>query len=207
MTLNLLLRNINDAHKEGDGIRTIECYRMALLYFKTFGHTKYSFSILRLLCSLKYDLHHSHELVFDQFINAHGLPGKNIPMDLHLEFLNRFLKEELKTLRSNLNEKNAQRVAESMNNIRTLVQNTEKNLEINHNGSGKNKYDNREMVKTLVKEASKDNPFIEDNRYKSYQSFEYFEEQILSKQDTTKLLEWTKRKSDEFKNLMELEKL
>ena len=63
------------------------------------------------------------------------------------------------------------------------------------------------MVKTLVKEASKDNPFIEDSIYKSYQSFEYLEEQILSKQDTTKLLEWTKRKSDEFKNLMELEKL
>ena len=43
-----------------------------------------------------------------------------------------------------------------MNNIRTLVHNTEKKLDINHNGSRKNqKYDDREMVKTLVKGLAK----------------------------------------------------
>ena len=72
-----------------------------------------------------------------------------------MEHLNNFLKEELKTLRSNLNEKNAKRIAESMNNIKTLVENTEENLEINKRGSGKNKHDSRETIKTLIKELKK----------------------------------------------------
>ena len=157
--------------------------------------------------NLKYRPHDSHELIFDRFINTNGLPGKNIPMDLYLEFLNKFLKEELKSLRSNLNEKNAQRVAEAMNNIRTLIQNTENNLDIRINKSGKNSYDNREIVKTLIKEMSNENPFIDGGNYKTYEAFEYFDEKILTKQDTTRLLEWTKNKNDEFKSLIELEKL
>ena len=72
-----------------------------------------------------------------------------------MEHLNNFLKEELKTLRSNLNEKNAKRIAESMNNIKTLVENTEENLEINKRGSGKSKHDSRETIKTLIKELKK----------------------------------------------------
>jgi len=162
---------------------------------------------MKLLCNLKYRPHQSHELIFDRFINTHGIPAKNIPMDLHLEHLNNFLKEQLKSLRSNLNEKNAKRISEAMNNIRTLVLNTEINLEINRIKSGGRNRDYRETVRILVKELKENNPFVEDGTYKYYESFEYFEEGILTKQDTTRLLSWTKEKSDEFKQLIELESI
>lgn len=204
LTLNLLLRNINDAHKEGDGLRTIECYRMALLYFKTFGHHKYAFSIMKLLCNLKFNPQNSHELIFDRFVNIHGVQGKNIPMDLHLEHLNNFLKEQLKTLRSNLDEKNAKRVSEAMNNIRTLVLTTEKNLNVKKASSGAQKRDYRETVKKMTKEMKNQNPFADDNKYKSYENFEIYDETLLTKQDTTKLLEWTKKKSNAFKKRIQI---
>lgn len=206
LTLNLLLRNINDAHKEGDGLRTVECYRMALLYFKNFGHSKYAFAIMRLMCHLKYNLKNSHNLIFERFINIHGRPGKNIPMDLHLEHLNNFLKEQLKTLRSNLNEENAKRIAQAMNNIRELVMNTEQNLEIKRPSSCGQKRDYRGTVKKVAGEMKNQNPFVDDNTYKSYENFEYFSENLLSKQDTTRLLNWTKEKTNEFKTRIEIDK-
>jgi len=161
---------------------------------------------MKLLCNLKYRPYDSHQLIFDRFINIHGLPGKNIPMDLHLEHLNNFLKEQLKTLRSNLNEKNAKRVAEAMNNIRHLVMTTEKNLDIKKSTSGKQKRDYTETVKKLVKEMKNQNPFVQDQAYKSYESFEYFDDSLLTKHDTTKLFEWTKEKSMEFKKRIEINK-
>ena len=38
-------------------------------------------------------------------MNVHGLPGKNIPNDLHMEHLNRLVKTALKELGANKTEK------------------------------------------------------------------------------------------------------
>lgn len=125
-------------------------------------------------------------------------------MDLHLEHLNNFLKEQLKTLRSNLNEKNAKRISEAMNNIRTLVLTTENNLSIKKPSSGSQKRDYRDTAKKITKEMKNQNPFVDDNTYKPYENFEYFSDTLLTKKDTTKLLTWTKEKSSEFKKRIEI---
>ena len=39
--------------------------------------------------------------MYSHFINTHGLPGKNISCDLHMEHLNRLLKEAIKALGAN----------------------------------------------------------------------------------------------------------
>ena len=103
--LNLLLRNINDAIREGDGMRLINSYRMALLYFKACGHKNYALTVLRLLFSIKLRPNSAHRLIWGRFVNTSGQKGRNISLDLHLEHLNGFLKDLLKNLRSNMNEK------------------------------------------------------------------------------------------------------
>ena len=40
----------------------------------------------------------SAELLWSRFVNAHGLPGRNIPADLHMEHLNRVCKEAVRGL-------------------------------------------------------------------------------------------------------------
>uniref|UniRef100_A0A7M5X9F2 Uncharacterized protein n=4 Tax=Clytia hemisphaerica TaxID=252671 RepID=A0A7M5X9F2_9CNID len=92
-----------------------------------------------------------------------------------------------------------------MNNIRELVIKTEQNLDIKKSSTGKQKRDYSDTVKKLAHEMKNQNPFVNDETYKSYESFEYFDDTLLTKQDTTKLLEWTKEKSREFKKRLEIQ--
>ena len=43
----------------------------------------------------------SQQLLYSRFINTHGLPGRNIAADLHMEHLNRACKEAIKGLGAN----------------------------------------------------------------------------------------------------------
>ncbi len=45
------------------------------------------------------------ELIWGRFVNVQGLPGRNIPNDLHMEHLNRLLKTSLQGLGANKTEK------------------------------------------------------------------------------------------------------
>ena len=153
--MNLLLRNINDSIREGDGARLIECYKVALLYFKAFKHPKYALSVLKLLSTIKLEPERAHELTWERFVNTKGRTGRNISLDLHMEHLNKFLKELLKNLRSNLNEVNADRIAKATNNIKTLIEKTEESLNIKVTSTGNNKLNTKASVHKLAAEIHK----------------------------------------------------
>lgn len=172
LSLNLLLRNINDSIREGDGERLMENYKVAMLYFKAHGHKNYALSLLKFFYTIKYRSEHAHELLWEGFVNNKGFPGRNISLDLHLEHLNNFLKELLKNLRSNLNEANAARISKALNNIKRLVDNTEKMLKIKKANPGSNRMKTEESVRHLATEMHKSNPFRET--YEIYESFPNF---------------------------------
>ena len=48
---------------------------------------------------------YAQQLIWSRTINTHGLPGRNIPCDLHMEHLNRLAKEAIKGLGANTSEK------------------------------------------------------------------------------------------------------
>lgn len=196
LSLNLLLRNINDSIREGDGERLMENYKIALLFFKTYGHKNYALSVLKYFFTIKYKEGEAHELIWERFINNKGIPGRNISMDLHLEHLNNFLKELLKSLRSNLNESNADRISKALNNIKSLVENTEKHLNIKRSSSGNSRFKSEESVRHLASEMSKNNPFKDVND--TYESFPNFDGQILKKLDCTAFMQWMIGKRKEF---------
>ena len=58
----------------------------------------YSLESLNLLLQHDYMTppQHAAELIWSRFINIRGLPGRNIPNDLHMEHLNRILKTSIK---------------------------------------------------------------------------------------------------------------
>jgi len=102
-----------------------------------------------------------------------------------------------KSLRSNLNETNAKRIAEGMNNVKTIVENTENNLKTYKGRSGSNKAKNEEAVKYLVSQMKQDNPFSETQNYNSYEDFPKFNSCLL-KMDTRKTLKWIKKNRKTF---------
>ena len=93
-----------DATKEGDGQRVLRCWKHIS---QSSGHTNYSIEVMNILCQCKFKLapRQSAELLYNHFVNVHGLPGMNIPADLHQEYLNRVCKDVVFGLGANKTEK------------------------------------------------------------------------------------------------------
>ena len=62
----------------------------------------------------------AEQLIWSQFVNVHGLPGKNIAADLHMEHLNRIA---IKGLGTNKTEKAVMRVGRTISTIPPLLTN------------------------------------------------------------------------------------
>ena len=62
--------------------------------FISSGRKNYAIEALNLLVQHDFSLppHQAAELIWGRFINTTGLPGRNIPNDLHMEHLNRSVK-------------------------------------------------------------------------------------------------------------------
>lgn len=119
LSIGCFYMNFVDAIKEGDGERVLLCWRYLLPIFKGTGRTNYSLEVLHMLCQHDFTLSSqlSHELIWNRFVNVHGLPGRNIPADLHMEHLNRVCKEAIAGLGVNKTKKAIIRVGNSLGMI------------------------------------------------------------------------------------------
>lgn len=113
LRFGLFLADMQDAIKEGDGERLMPLYRVALLYYKVYGYTHYAYSTLLLTVQLNATLspRMAHSVTWNRFFSGKGGKGRNIPLDLHLEQLNNFLKSFLKGVGSNLTDSTALRIS------------------------------------------------------------------------------------------------
>lgn len=93
----------SDAIREGDGFRVHRCWKYMFLFFKCTHRINYSIEAFTLLAQHRFLLseRQAHQLISCRFINVHGLPGRNIPMDLFMEHLNRIGKEAVHHLKAN----------------------------------------------------------------------------------------------------------
>ena len=94
LTLGLFYLECSDAIREGDGLRVLRCWRYLFLLFKASNRTNYTIEAFSFLAQHAFLLppRIGDQLLWSRFINTHGVPGKNIPCDLHMEHLNRVLK-------------------------------------------------------------------------------------------------------------------
>ena len=101
LTLSLLWHGYHDAIREGDGDRTLCYWKFLLVLFKTSKNYNYAKEAISLPFSQKYLLSErkAAQLLCSRTVNTRGRAGCNIPMDLHLEHLNRRLKRILSTTR------------------------------------------------------------------------------------------------------------
>ena len=114
-----------DALKEGDGLRTLRCYRYMLPMFRSAGRTNYAIESFNLLLQHDYILspRQAEELLWSRFINTHGQPGKNIPNDLHCEHLNRLCKIAIKGLGPNKTKECITRISKALGTIHPVLDN------------------------------------------------------------------------------------
>ncbi|CAB4009980.1 hypothetical protein AC249_AIPGENE16794 [Paramuricea clavata] len=122
LVFGLLLLEFEDAVKEGDGARLTNVYKLALLFYKCYGHQKYAYVTLLYLVKMRSTLmEQANSFTWNRFYNHYGGKSKNISLDLRMEQLNKLLKSQLRALGSNINETNAGRVANAIEGVELIL--------------------------------------------------------------------------------------
>ena len=124
LTLGLLWLNFHDSSKEADEDRLVRVWKFNLLIFKAARRKNYAIEALNLILQVKYFLspREAAQVKWCRCINTTNLPGRNIPMDLYLEHLNRRLKTSLRNIGSNITDNSVQLAAQSIAVIEHVCQ-------------------------------------------------------------------------------------
>ena len=104
LTMGLLWLNFYDSIKEGDGEWIFRIWKFNLLIFKAVKCKNYGIEALNLILQIDHVLspREAAQVKWSRTVNTSGCPGNNVPMDLHLEHLNRRLKTALRNMGSNI---------------------------------------------------------------------------------------------------------
>ena len=130
LSQGLLYMEFSDSIREGDGDRTLHCWRYLMLVFEARRRTNYSIEALNLLaqCHFFMSQRQALQLIWSRGINVHGIPGHNIPCDLYMEHLNRICKEAVRTLASNKTPLVIQRAAKCVGVLDALLDEYDRDL-------------------------------------------------------------------------------
>lgn len=130
----MLLINFWDAISEGDGERTIRCWKFYLMYLKKQGGSakKYALEALYFLFQVYALLspQEAHPLVWNRTVKNKPGVGGNIRLDLDLEFKNKFVKEAIKKLGPSATRKSMDRICHSLGVTCELMTNFDNNLSV-----------------------------------------------------------------------------
>ncbi|XP_022063315.1 uncharacterized protein LOC127536115 [Acanthochromis polyacanthus] len=198
---SFILLDFMDAVKEGDGERLMRLYTVALLFYKAYGHTSYAYSTFMLTVQLNATLSPqvAHSLMWNRFWSTRGGKGRNIPLDLHLEHLNGFLKSFLKGLGPNLNETSAARISRSIAVFKEMMAGTDLEMGISRQ-TGAHHVDMTKDILTLV-DTLQEAELFKQKAGRVYAAFPGFQRNLLSKLDPKALWKWMMSKLSEWRSV------
>lgn len=88
--LGVMLMQLNDTEKEGDGERSMINWKLLMLYFRSRPRSaKYAYEAMRLITCVRalYTEKLAHRIIHGQFVNVRGGAGNNYANDLRMEML------------------------------------------------------------------------------------------------------------------------
>ena len=157
LRLGCFYMEFSDSIREGDGRRVLRCWKYMLPMFLAAGNTNYACEAANLLLQHFYTVSPrlSAQLLWSRFVNVHGLPGRNIAADLHMEHLNRIAKEAIRFQGSNRTEKAIERVGRSIGTLFTVLDNFDMHNQVPTTFSRQVKPDAQKDIKVIVDELVK----------------------------------------------------
>ncbi|XP_066302187.1 uncharacterized protein [Branchiostoma lanceolatum] len=150
-----------DSVNEGDGSRILRNWKFDMIQYYQHKHTHYKDLAFRYISQHKALLtpRLSASILHNKTINIHGLPGKNIPKDLHMEFLNKKVKEGLARLGPNMTSRTITREGRSLKVIQDVLDTLDKDLGA-YRGIGKHTVpDISQEIHMLVEDLKPEDPF------------------------------------------------
>ena len=163
LTLGCMYLENSDAIREGDGKRIKCCQKYFLPMFIAAGRKNYAIEFFHTISQHEFVFSPrlSEELLWTRFINVHGLPGHNIPKDLHMEHLNRLVKESIRSLQANKAKKSIERVGRALGTMDPVLANFDRRLGVtSHSGMHKEASNSKDKA-LLLNELLKDKVFQE----------------------------------------------
>ena len=181
LAFGLILFEMGDCIKEGDGECLFEIYKLALLLYKSTGHTKHSYAVLLYLTKINFILpdNEAFTLKWNRFYNHHGGKGKNIPLDIRKEQLNCILKKMWRSLGANLNKRSASRISESLEVQEMLITSIDQDCEYRERKGYRSNPKKDEAVLQIVSGLTDKSAFTFTAGREGYPSFPKFKKQIL----------------------------
>ena len=205
LSFGMLIRNFNDAVREGDGVRILRCWKFLLLIYKANKHHKYALSALHLIAKTISLLtpQQAIRLVWNRTVNNRGGEGRNISLDLRLEHLVHLLKELLANLGVNLTIPAAERCSKALKAVEDLLASVDSQLKVKR-PSGRHtvtrsKADFEAIVKELYVRGDVFSNRAEDNR--EYRCFKHIKGSLWGNLNYGQLNSWiNQHKRDWSKN-------
>lgn len=192
LAFGLLLFEFNDAIKEGDGQRLYELYKLALLMYKAYGKTKYSYVVLVYLVKISGILseNDSHNLKWNRFFNKHGKIAANIPLDLRMEQLNKCVKSMWRGLGANVNETSASRLARTTEYVEMILDSIDRDCDIGEASGYRSSGKSEVAVKQIATDLLTIRAFKHQSGRNGHNSFPKFPCDLLKKLDYRDLHSW-----------------
>ena len=191
-SLGMLYMEFHDAIKEGDGLRVLRCWKYLLLIFKASQRKNYSIEAFNFLCQYFFYLSPqlSQQLLYSRFINVQGRVSCNIPRNLHIEHLNRTVKETLQHLGANKTEHTIVRSSKCSQLLTSLLSNFDTTTGLTEVSGAHARASERNDVERMVSVLCSNSVFCEVGR-RSHGPFENFKSNNrIMTLDIAKLKEW-----------------
>lgn len=188
----LLFMNFLDSTSEGDGERSIRCWKFFLLHFKEEkSTTKYALEALYLLLQV-YSLlppAEAHSLVWNRTVNNKGGPGKNVALDLDLEHDNNDLKQPIKNLGPNVTEEAVRRISNAQQKSKQMLSCMDREILVKQRSGKHVSADYSKDLRAVVSSLIEESVFCRTPG-RHYKYFLNFVRDPLSRLDMSNLYQW-----------------
>ena len=201
--LGIMLMQLNDTEKEGDGERCLINWKLLMLYFRSRNRgMKYAFEAMRLLTCTKalFTEQIAHRIIYGQFINAKGELGNNYSNDLKMETLVKDHKVILKGLCGNKTLKAVQRSTNAVYGLKKAVEAIDKESSVSPESTKHTHASTTKIVQEMINVLKRLKPF-EEQPGRVLLSFPNIPKSPLESLDVTALYKWlTHNKKRLFEN-------
>ena len=205
----LLLLEFRDAIHEGDGPRIMRCWKFLLLYFRFAGHTKYAQEALNihLLLNGCASPRVASQLCWGRVVSTRGGKGHNLPINLHMEHLNRCVKDYIVGLGANVKEETIVQISKSLKGILSVCDNFDKECHVHPVSLHHTKKSSKKDEELVIKELTDHSHVFDYIPGRKHASFPNIQPHVAKCLDTDKMFKWLKKNQSKASDSIKLKKL
>jgi len=195
LQLGVMLMQLNDTEKEGDGERSIINWKLLMLYFCSRSRgMKYAFEAMRLITCVKalYTEKTAHRIIHGQFVNVRGGKGNNYANDLRMEMTVKADKAILKGMCGNKTLKAIERSTTAAYGLKKIIDVIDEESGVSPDSTQHTHTSTQETVVEMIKILHDKRPF-QCQPARSLKSFPHISKSPLDQLDVASLSEWLTR--------------